>query len=310
MVLAAQRSGAWAELEAELRDGLACVAHAAATGAPITSRKLDDAASEFRYARNLVTKDEMEAWLARWGLSAEEWSDYLRRRLLVSRWAETLADIVARHQVSRASLEPSLAAEFVCSGRFARVAEALAARAAASARARAEGWIETGVATTADRAALLDALEAGFASFREHVVTPDHLGRQLAGRQLEWIRVRYRYVTFPDAQSAREAALCVREDGMTLEDVAAAAHAAVREASAFLDALEPDLRTRCLAAAPGELLGPLADGEGALIAVLSDKVPPRLDDPRVRRRAEEEVVRRALAHEVTARVTWHLPMDT
>jgi hypothetical protein len=229
--------------------------------------------------------------------------------VLVSRWAETLDDIVARHPVSRASLEPALAADFVCSGRFASVAEALAARAAASERARAEGWIETGVATTSDRAALLDALDAGFERFCQHVATPEHLGRQLAVRQLEWIRVRYRYVTFPDAHSAREAALCVREDGMALEEVAAAAHVAVQEASAFLDALEPDFRTRCLAAAPGEVLGPLADGEGALIAVLSDKVAPRLDDPGVRQRTRDEVIRRALAPEVATRVSWHTPLD-
>ena len=309
MVLAARRSGDWAQLEADLRAGLACAEHAAATGAPVTSREPDAAASEFRYARDLVTRDDMQAWMTRWGLTEEDWADHLQRRVLMSRWAANLDDIVARYPVDRAALERALDAELVCSGRFARVAGALAARAAACERARAEGWITTAIEPTADRAALLDALDAGFEPFRQRVVTREHLARQLTVRQLEWIRVRYRYVTFPDAHSAREAALCVREDGMALDEVAAAAHTAVQEASAFLEALEPDFRTRCLAAAPGELLGPLADGDGALIAVLSEKIAPRLDDPDVRRRIEGELIGRALAHEVATRVTWQTPLD-
>jgi len=251
----------------------------------------------------------MEAWLARWGLTAEDWTDYLRRRLLVTRWAATLDDIVARHPVTRPAIERCLDAEFVCSGRLAAVAAALAGRAAACERARAEGWMETTVTAVADRAALLDALDAGLESFRRHVATPEHLARQLAVRRLEWIRVRYRYVTLPDPQSAREAALCVREDGMALDEVAAAAHVAVREASAFLDTLGTDFQTRCVGAAPGDVLGPLTDGDGVVLAVLGEKIAPRLDDPGVRQRAEDEVMRRALDHEVAARVTWHLPLD-
>ncbi len=309
MILAARRSGDWAQLETDLRTGLACVTHAAERHAPVTSRELDAAGSEFRYARDLVTRDDMQAWLTRWGLTEEDWSDHLQRRVLMNRWAATLGEIVARHPVERAALERALDAELVCSGCFARVASALAGRAAACERASAEGWITAGLPSTGDRAALLDALDAGFQRFCEHVVTPEHLTRQLAVRQLEWIRVRYRYVAFSDAQSAREAALCVREDGMALEEVAAAAHTAVEEASVFLDALEPDFRTRCLAAAPGELLGPLADGDGALIAVLSEKVAPRLDDPGVRRRTEDELIGRAVAHEVASRVIWQTPLD-
>ena len=309
MILAARRSGDWAQLETELRAGLACLAHAQAQQAPVTSRELDEAGNEFRYARDLVTRDDMQAWITRWGLTEEDWIDHLQRRVLMTRWAQSLDDIVARHAVDRAAIEQALEAELVCSGCFTRVAGALAGRAAACERAHAEGWLETGLAATTDRAALLDALDAGLERFRQHVVTPEHLARQLAVRQLEWILVRYRYVAFPDAQSAREAALCVREDGMALEDVAAAAHTAVEEASAFLDALEPDFRTRCLAAAPGELLGPLADGDGALIAVLSEKIAPKLDDPGVRRRTEDELIGRALAHEVASRVIWQTPLD-
>jgi hypothetical protein len=58
------------------------------------------------------------------------------------------------------------------------------------------------------------------------------------------------------------------------------------------------------------VLGPLADGRGALLAILSDKIAPRLDDPGVRQRTEDEVLARALDHEVASRVTWHLALDT
>src|SRR5437762_2756621 len=86
VVVAAARNGAWATAERRARLGAASVEHAATTGDALARGALETAAREFRYARDLITAQSMEQWLARWGLSAKDWTAYLRRDLNRARW--------------------------------------------------------------------------------------------------------------------------------------------------------------------------------------------------------------------------------
>lgn len=304
LVRAGRRWGDWARLENEVREGLACVARAEDSGQDVDEGELEAAAAEFRYARDLVTQEEMETWLAAWSLSVEDWTDYLARVLLRQRWQGELPAVVADHPVNQDEIDVVIEAEAVCAGYIADIARKLAGRAAALDRVRTDGW--TGqVAEPEGEDAWLDAVDQGFELFRGRIVVPAALENRIAAHRLDWVLVDGVAVTFPTIEAAREAALCVRDDGMAMEDVARAAGTAVETVRRYLEEVEPAQRGDFLAATTGDVLGPLTVDDGFLVLHVRDKVLPSLENPGIRRRAEESVLRTALEHEVTRRVKWH-----
>jgi len=103
VILAAKLRGDWAGLEKELCEGMACVKRMDEAEEEIDAEELESAANDFRYERDLVTAEEAEAWLKQWNLTAEAWMDYIRRWVLRRKWADELAEIVARFPVTRIS---------------------------------------------------------------------------------------------------------------------------------------------------------------------------------------------------------------
>jgi hypothetical protein len=306
LVRAARRWGDWAALEDQVRQGIACVARADETGDDVGEEALQAAANEFRYDRDLISGQDMETWLARWSLEADDWRDYLRRRLLRERWAPELTSMVGRHPVESEDVEKTLPAEAVCSGFLARTARKLADRAAAWARAREEGWVAD-EPHASDPNGAIERIDAGFRCFCDRIVTPPALAAQVASHRLDWIRAECRWLALPTMEGAKEAALCVREDGMDLDEVARNAGVSVEVSSEFLEEYQPSLRDSLLAARPGDLLGPIAAGDGFLLLLVRDKILPSLEDPAVRHRAQERLLDSALAREVHDRVEWHCP---
>ena len=227
----------------------------------------DEAEARFRYERGLVAAEEMEGWLARWQISVGEWRDYLRGSV---------------DQGERGRWVTA-----VCSGALDRAAEDFAARAAA---AEALGEPD---------------LDLAYARFVAEAVTPDALRSILEARKADWIRVDCRTLVLPSGDGAREAALCVRDDGMALAEVAAQAGAELREHSLHLEDAEGDLGKALLSARTGELLGPVPLGDRYALVLVDAKVGPSLDDPEILRRAQEAARRRAIEREVVNRVTWH-----
>jgi hypothetical protein len=104
---------------------------------------------------------------------------------------------------------------------------------------------------------------------------------------------------------ASEAALLVREDGLTAAEVAARAGVPLQERVVFLEEVEPGLSDPLLSAPAGELVGPLSVEEGFVLLSVTEKVAPTLSDPSIRERLQEEVPRRALEREMRDRVQWH-----
>jgi hypothetical protein len=305
VILAAKLRGDWARLEKELCEGLACVKRMDEAEAEIDAEALESAANDFRYERDLVTAEEAEAWLEQWDLTAEAWMDYIRRYLFRLKWADELAEIVARFPVTKSEINDCLKAEAICSGYLARFAQALAARASAFEKAREEGWIRE-PAQCAKRSKKVDRLEAGYRSFRDHAVEPQGLKDQVGWHRLDWIRFDCRYVLFPQEQMAREAALCVRDDGMTLDEVAANAKIGLHHAPIYLEEIDPSLRDRFLSAGKGALVGPLDWDKGFALFVVEDKILPALEDAAIRRRAEESLIQNAIDREIANRVKWHV----
>src|SRR6266566_4354199 len=113
VVIAGHVWGDWTTLEQRVRDGLACLA------------RLDDV--------------DVEAWLERRGVTIDAWLDFIRRSLLLRRWANDLDEIRAAYELDEDEVAEAVPCEAVCSGMAASLAERLAARAAVYARMRDEG---------------------------------------------------------------------------------------------------------------------------------------------------------------------------
>ena len=303
VVLAAQRSGEWARLRAQIREGIACLRRLEAQDEEVPSAEVESAAQEFRYERDLISGDEMEAWLARWALPLEAWTDFLRRSVLRRMWDAELADLLTRYPADQADIDGCLPAEAIASGRFEAWARDLAGRAAAWARARDEGWLTD---TSAESACRLERIDAGFRRFREEVLSSSALQKQIGAHQLDWIQVDYRFAAFPGLQAALEAALCVREDGMALDEVAVRAKTTVQERRSYLDDLDLDQRTLVVSAQPGDLVGPVAHRGVFVLMLVRDKALPSLEDTGTRHRAEASLLRTALDQESRRRVRWCL----
>jgi hypothetical protein len=334
LVLAAHLWGDWAALQGRVRAGIACLKRLEDLDNPdevLPEAEVAVAAEEFRYARDLIAAEDMEAWLDRHGLTIDEWSDYLRRSLLIDEWADDLAEIEREYPVGDDEVEAAIVCEAICGGHASIIATRLAGRAAAHARLRDEAperdaGIEEDLdpilasvpaalrqhgvpglspAACAERLAHLARLELVWPRFAASEVTPEAIAAQIAASRLGWTRLAVRSAFLKDLTVAQETALCVREDGRDLAEVAADAGARLEEAEWYLDEVAEELRDRLLAARVGELVGPVAVDDGFLLVSVLDKRMPTFEDPEVRARAERAVLARAAEREVASRVRWH-----
>jgi hypothetical protein len=325
VVVAAILRGEWHALVEQARRGLACAEHHRLGEEGPDAFDLEQAAQEFRYARNLITAEETEAWLARSGLTFEDWTAYLERSLLRTAWSDQIETILLRYAISDDEVRCVLHAEAVCSGELQRFAETLAGRAAACARAEAgaasaeqgldevlarrvrrESAFRLGSLNAqewSDRVAEAARIEAAFQACRLAAITPEAVQAQILGHRLDWMRVRWRYVVLRTEQAAREAALCLRHEGESLVDVAVRAGVAPHEEGRLLESVDAVIRAAVVSARPGDVLGPWPAADGFRLAVLLGKGHPSDSDPDVRRRAEEEIAT-DLVTEAMKHVVW------
>ena len=333
VVLAAHLWGDWTALEQRVRDGLACLARLDEDDEDgLDEADVDAAGTEFRYARDLVAAADLEAWLDGRGLTVDAWLDFIRRTLLVSRWANDLDEIRETYEIDDDEVAEAILCEAICSGLAGRLAERLAARAAIHARMLDEGEaLSDGL--DADTLAMMTAragddaldralpelprevrrerlerllrLEAAWRRFSDRVAPPQALRGVIAARRLDWVRVGVQAVVAPDNELAREIVLCVREDHRSIEEVAAEAGLSAETAEWWLEDVEPVVRDALLGVLPGDVVGPVSAKQGHLVLRVADKRLPSDDDEAVRARAEQALLARTVEHEMANRVIWH-----
>lgn len=333
LVLYGHLSGDWATLRERAAAGLACVARLEALDADDPDvpddDEIDAAAAEFRYARDLVAADEMEAWLARRGLDGDAWGDWVTRAVLLQKWADDLDAIVEAFPADPGSVQAAMECEALCTGVASSLASRLAGRAAIHARLLADGDGDipgpdaaalvdqvaesrldkglAGVPGPACRARLehLARLELAWRRFAARHVSPSALHSLVDVHRLDWVRLAVRTVVVADRDRANEILLCVRDDGRDLAGVAAELGVPVTDSRWYLDETDERLRPQLLAARPGDLLGPLPCEEGFLLLAVTAKALPIETDPDIRHRAERALLDRLVAREIEDRVTWH-----
>jgi hypothetical protein len=293
VVRAARAWGELDDLEWQTAEGSAALDQLVSERSALDESAVEAAAIAWRYERRLLAADELEAWLAHWELRPSDWLDYVRRRLARESHAGNLSEALVRYTPHAKRVEGALWAEAVCSGSLARWARQLAGRAAAAAALGRPQGDDPG------------ALDEALAELSRRARSPEASEKLLLARQVDWLRVECEVLAFPDEGMAREAALCVREDGMSLAEVARHAGVALTKQSVLLEEVPPPLSERLLSAVPGDLVGPVAVGDGYVVAAVRDKRTPAIGDPVVQERLDEEIPRRAVETEVTNRVRWH-----
>ncbi len=280
-------------LSAELRGTLEELTEATRRGLGEAGRQLGPeairaAAAQFRYDRNLLSAEELKAWLARWHLELDDWTGHLRRTLLQLERTEPLSPAGAD------GLDRAVAVDAICTGFLEREARKLAADAVLGAAAFASG----------DRRALIAHVTSSAAEARLALAAAADVEREIANRALEWTRIEADLLQLGDVDTAREAALAVRLDGRPLADVARDCGAALERRTLYVEEAEQERLTELLGARPGDLVGPVARGEGFLLVHVHARTRPSADDPELRRRAERYLVERAIERELEARVRW------
>jgi hypothetical protein len=300
VVAAARSQGDWQVLEGTTAEGLACARRLTASGEELDPKELAEAESVFRRRRRLLSGDETVAWLDRYGLSLPEWRDYLRRVIARGRWADDLAETVAKFPVADEEVATAVWAEAVCSGLLDEAADRLAADAALAA--------EVGESAAGARHEALRRIADAARRARKQAATEEAIEHEIEKNRLEWLRIEGDLVLLPSESMAREVVCCVRDDGRSLAEMAAECGAEPRPLTLYMGEIPVELSASLLSAVAGDLVGPFAwDGCFALFHI-DAAVRPTSSDPDVRRKAEEHLEAQATARAIAANVSWHVEL--
>ena len=129
----------------------------------------------------------------------------------------------------------------------------------------------------------LAALDDALWQLRGEIASPEAIDHCLAGHRLDWLRLRGEELALAELGAAREARLLVREDGLSLGEVAERAGTVPRERSVYLEDVPEDATAAFAAAAPGEVVGPWLQDARWRVLVLREKVAPSAGDTRAQR---------------------------
>jgi hypothetical protein len=84
----------------------------------------------------------------------------------------------------------------------------------------------------------------------------------------------------------------VREDGMSMEEVATEGRYPFRRMQFLLEDMPEEVQQRFLSVVAGQVLEPLEHGDGFELCRVLSRVEPQLDDPAIRARIEWRLISR------------------
>ncbi|MEP6955531.1 MAG: hypothetical protein ABI883_01800 [Chthoniobacterales bacterium] len=296
VIAAAQFRGELEPAWQELLRLVACEERAQQEEREADEETIDRAVQAFRYEHDLITAEEAERWLAERGLGLEEFSEYFVRHY----WGE--ADEVTRAEVipvtsASAELRTLLVGELTLSGELGRMAQRFSWRLAA--RQASGGADDAGLNFMA-------ALEEIFRIACEQVLTPQARQRELGSLRMQLTALDFEAIEFDSHDAACEALFCVRDDEMSMEEVAREGRYPFCREQVLLEDIAPEIQQQFVSAVPGELLEPSEIGGGYRLVRVLDKSEPNPDNLTVRQRIEHRLLERHFADLVGRYVHWDL----
>jgi hypothetical protein len=321
MVLSAQLRNDWHLLLKRIRMRLSCCKYVQEKRTKVTESEIDAEAVIFREARNLISADEMEQWLENKHLTVEEWQSYIERNVIVHKFREEFMEAHKKYSILKDEVDEVLFLEGVCSRAFTVFSYKLAARAALFVEKQGDSvpnliadlneplrsrWeaLKTKIQSESHLEHLLK-LEIFYRKFWKTVVTEELLEEEIDSRAQELIKFQLVSLSFAEETAALEGALCIRQDGMSLEQVAEEADAGFQEETIYLLEIDSAIRDILMGAKRGDLVGPLQDskGEFQLIRII-DKQKATTQDQEARKQAARQYRRRIVHQTINAHVKW------
>lgn len=282
--------GALQPVEELLAWKAACLAEADRLSLGVDEDAVDERSTAFRYERDLVAAEEIEAWLEARGLTPDEFQDHFADGQLFS----ALRDQVAAPEGDTKTDWTALAAELHFSGAFPGHAVQHSRRLLV--------WAASGATGEPDPAELESAYQAACTA----LLTPAALAQELAGARLPLTLIDYESAEFDSVDAAREALLCIRDDGMALDEVTRESGFPHSRQESLAEDVPEDQREPLLWAPLGALQGPTAFGGVFRLWRVFARTEPRLTDPEVRRRVEARVLAAHFAGTGSSLLHWTL----
>jgi hypothetical protein len=108
--------------------------------------------------------------------------------------------------------------------------------------------------------------------------------------RLRLTRFEIELIELESHDAAREALFCVREDGMSMEEVATEGRYPYRRANFLLEDLPADAQQKYLSVSQGDLLEPMPHNDGFELSRVIEKVEPLLEDSTVKLRIDQRLL--------------------
>ena len=276
---------------------------------------ISSATEAFRYEYDLITAEETEAWLANRGLTLNDFVDYFARRCCANGFYEEIGPVEVEYQCASPELRELFVTELILSGELDRLTTAfmwrLAARCAEKnlhpdAVAVAEQkffdrheiepaqlaeWLGK-LGRDSEWFNLMLVIDASYRTRRDRLLVPQARQHELAALRLSLTRFETEIIELESRDAAKEAFFCVREDGMSMEEVAIEGRYPYRRADFILEDISLEAQQKFLCVCSGQVLKPIERGDGFELCRIVTKIEPRLEDPRVKSRIDQRLLDR------------------
>lgn len=285
----------------------------------------------FRYEHDLITAEETEMWLEQRQLTLRDFSDYFARRY----WGATLGNQITPpdmdYTAATPALRETLVADLAFSGELDRMAMRLSRRVVAEKVAGAKdvdaamvadererflqrtGASEAGLAGWLERhgrdAAWLDEMlrmEAGHRRDSEALLNPKARDREMSILRLPLTRFEMETVEVESSDAAHEAILCIRNDGMSMEELAEEARYPFQKVSVLMEDIDGSIQQKFLSVTVGEVLDPIPQGDGFQVCRVVGKSEPSLEDMAVLNRVDQRIRERHFSDLVNKHISWRI----
>jgi hypothetical protein len=273
------------------------------------------AAEQFRYQHDLITAEETEAWLANRGLTLDDFSDYFARQYCTGAVHEGVCLHEIGYVCAGTELRKLFMAELILSGELedltVKLMWRLAARCAeeqptpeAIAAEERKFWHRMKI-QPAQIANCLEELgrdsqwlnemlmiESAYGNHCDRLLVTEARQRELMSLRLQLTRFEVELIELESRDAAKEALLCARQDGMSLEEVATDERYPYRRAAFLLGELPDDVQQKYLCASCGDVLEPMPHGDGFELCRIISKTEPQPNDPGVKSRLDQRLLER------------------
>jgi hypothetical protein len=295
---------------------------------------IEEMAEQFRYDHDLITAEETEQWLDQRGLTLEDFTNYFARR----HWRMAFEDVSPEDLEfisASAQLRDAFTIDLIFADELHRLVKQFLWRLAAHA-ADGEHDVHPGE-IDAERAQFLDrlqltqskiktwldrirrdqewlnstmAMEAVYRRMKKSVVNPDARKKQLAMLRMPLTRFEAEVIEFESLEAAKEALLCIQQDGLSMEEIAADARYPYRQITFCHEEVPPELQQKFWSVGPGSVLSPLRRGDGFELYRITNKIEPDLTDPVVQEQVDVRLLERHFSHLVRDHVEPRLQAGT